>query len=259
MKNDLLGQVRDHLRGERADDAALEAVARGETGTETVAELELRAQDDREVAALVAASRPLGADVEARIAARVTAEAAPAKAGSRPTAPRPNVVSFARRVGIIAGPLALAAAVLLWVLAGRNGETARTLLPDYAVSATSDQTMRGVADPPSAALRLHVGDAPFEIVLRPATTAGVKVVAYAFAIAIGEGEPNPIEAKVEIAPEGGIRIRGRAGALVGAREVRIVIGVPTGAIKRFDDALARARDARSDASVRVITIPILRE
>ncbi len=253
MKNDLLGQVRDHLRGERADDAALEAVARGET----VAELELRALEDRELAALVAASRPLGADVEARIAARVTGEAAPAKAGSKPTAPRPNVVSFARRIGVIAGPLALAAAVLLWVLAGRNGATGPTLLPGYTVSATSDQTMRGVTDPPSAALRLHAGDAPFEIVLRPATTAGAKVVAYAFAI--GEGEPNPIEAKVEIAPEGGIRIRGRAGALVGAREVRIVIGVPTGSIKRFDDALARARDARSDASVRVITIPILRE
>jgi hypothetical protein len=125
------------------------------------------------------------------------------------------------------------------------------------VSASSDQTMRGPAEPASNRLRLHSGDAPFEIVVRPATTSGGKVVAYVFAI--GEGEPNPVEANVEIAPEGSIRIKGRTRALDGAREVRIVIGVAQESIKRFDDALVRARDGKSDASVRVVTLPIVRE
>ena len=104
---------------------------------------------------------------------------------------------------------------------------------------------------------LHAGDAPFEIVLRPATSAGAKVVAYAFAI--GEGDPNPIEAKIEVASEGSVRIRGRAGALQGAREVRVVVGSANDSIKRFDDALSRARDGKGDAYVRVLTIPITRE
>lgn len=166
--------------------------------------------------------------------------------------------SFARRVATVAGPLALAAAVLLWVLAGRDGEAGSAVVPDYAVSASSDQAIRGPADTiPSPRLHLRAGATPFEIVLRPATTAGTKVVAYAFAI--GEGEPNPIDAKVELAPEGSIRIRGRARALDGAREVRVVIGTANDSIKRFDDALTRARDGKGDAHVRVVTVPITRE
>jgi hypothetical protein len=149
----------------------------------------------------------------------------------------------ALRLALVAGALALAA-VLFWVIAGRNGETGRSPLPDY------------VAASPSS-LRLHAGDAPFEIVVRPATMPATKVVAYAFAI--GEGEPNPVEAKVEIAPEGSIRIRGRARALERAREVRVVVGVAEQSIKRFDDALARARDGTSDASVRVVSVPIVRD
>lgn len=260
-EDDVLGQVRDHVRSERADDAALEAVARGEVGSEAVAELERRAAEEPEVAAMLASSRPLGADVEERIAARVglrsgRAAVKPA-AAARPGGP--VVRSLARRVAVFAGPLALAAAVLVWVMAGRNGEPGHALLPDYAVSATSDQTMRGpAADPtPAAGLRLHAGDAPFEIVLRPATRAGTRVVAYAFAI--GEGEPNPIEAKVEIAPEGSIRIRGRARALQGAREVRVVVGTANDSIRRFEDAVTHARDGKGDASVRVLTVPITRD
>ena len=256
-EDDVLAQIRDHVRRERADDASLEAVARGETRTPPVAELERRAGTDPQAAALLAASRPLGAAVEERIAARVVLEAEPAKVEPKASA-KPKVVPFARRLAVVAGPLALAAAVLIWVLAGRNGETARALLPDYAVSASSDQAMRGPGDTaPSTGLRLHAGDAPFEIVVRPATSAGRKVVAYAFAI--GEGEPNPIDAKVEIAPEGSIRIRGRARALDGAREVRVVIGVANESITRFEDALTRARDGKSDASVRVLAVPITRE
>jgi hypothetical protein len=156
-----------------------------------------------------------------------------------------------RRIAIVAGPLALAAAVFVWVAGGRDGDSARAPVPDYALAAISDP-----ADTNLSRLRLHAADAPFEIALRPAAPAG-KVVAYAFAM--GEGEPNPIEANVEIAPDGTIRIRGRARALEGAREVRVVIGTAQESIKRFDDALARARDGKSDAKVRVLTVAIVRD
>lgn len=261
-EDDVLARVRDHVRSERADDASLEAVARGETATPAVLELERRSGEDPEVAALLAASRPLGAAGEERIAAHLAPRAAPAKAEPAKVKPRaiakPNVAFFARRAVVVAGPLALAAAVVLWGLAGRKGEAGRALLPDYAVSASSDQAMRGPADTAaSTRLRLRPGDAPFEILVRPATAAGGKVVAYAFAI--GEGEPNPIEAKVEVAPEGSIRVRGRSRALEGAREVRVVIGIANESIARFEDALTRARDGKSDAFVRVLSVPITRE
>lgn len=249
-EDDVLGQIKEHVRAERSDDVALEAVARGET----VEALEGRAAEDAEVAALLAASRPLGAAVEERIAARI----APASRPVTRATPKTNVVPFARRLAMVAGPLALAAAVLLYVVAGRDGQSGLALLPDYAVSASGDQTMRGPAPAVSTnALRLHAGDAPFEIVARPATTAGTKVVAYVFAI--GEGEPSPVDAKIKISPEGSIRIQGRARALQGARELRVVIGVAEGSIKRFDDALGRASNGKSDASVRVFTVPIVRD
>lgn len=154
---------------------------------------------------------------------------------------------------IRAAPVAVAAAVLVYfaLVAGRSAQDGRAPLPEYGVAASGDPSTHG----PGLTLR-HGADA-FEIVARPASAvsdAGAKVVAYGFAI--GEGEPNPIDAKVEA--DGAIRIRGRARALEGAREVRIVVGA-TGDFARYDDALAKARDGKSDAHVRVIVVPITRE
>ena len=169
-----------------------------------------------------------------------------------------QTLSFSRRFAVLAAAFAVAGAVLVYVVAGRRGEHGGTLLPDYAVAASSDQTMRGAVEPTRAALTLRGGaEGSFEIVARPSTTAGAKVVAYAFAM--GEGEPNAVDAKIEIAPEGSVRIRGRGRALQGAREVRVVIGTASDSIARYDDALARARDGKSDAHVRVLVVPITRE
>lgn len=272
MKEDeVLAQVRDHVRAERADDAALEAVARGEAGTEVVAALEARAGGDEEAAALLAASRPLGDDVIARIAknaapapasapARAPAPAsAPASASAPARAPAPasapaKVVPLTRRVARFAAPLALAAAVVLY-LGLREPSPSGALLPAYSVVAGGPKEMRG-ADDASSTLVLRGGpDAEFELLARPATTTS-KVVAYVFAI--GEGEPNPVDAKIEIAPEGAVRVRGRARALEGAREVRIVLGTATDSITRYEDALTRARSGASDAKVRVLVVPISR-
>lgn len=178
-----------------------------------------------------------------------------------------KVALFARRAPIYVGAAALAAALLLYV-AFREPALSGPLLPEYSVAASETET-RGTADaqaapPPPAppapaappALVLRGGkDADFEIVARPATAAK-KVVAYAFAI--GEGEPNPIEATIEVAPEGAVRIRGRARALEDAREVRVVLGIANDSIERYEDALSRARDGKSDAKVRVLVVGITR-
>ena len=233
MKDDdvreALSRVRDHVRAERA-------------------------AHDREAAALVDASRPLGAEVEERIAARVSPKPkVDARAGADPKPGR--VLAFVRRNAVYVAPLAVAAAVLVYL--GR-GETNHANLPEYSVVATSEKEMRGAdqAATPQAQLELRGGtDAVFELVVRPATSVPVKVVAYVFAI--GEGEPNAVDAKVEVAPEGAVRINGRARALTGAREVRVVLG-PASDFKRYEDALSHARDGKSDGQVRVLVVPIVR-
>ena len=257
---DALSLVRDHVRAERADDAALEALAGGDESSPLAVKLVERAANDREAAALVDASRPLGADAEERIAARLSPKpsvtaSAPADP-ARAAAPKPGrVLAFVRRNAVYAAPLAVAAAVLVYV--GR-GDPTHASLPDYSVAATSEKEMRGadVAAAPHTQLELRGGtDAVFELVVRPATTVPIKVVAYVFAI--GEGEPSAVDAKIEIAPEGAVRINGRARALAGAREVRVVVG-PASDFKRYEDALARARDGKSDGQVRVLVVPIVR-
>lgn len=280
----VLALVRDHVREQRADDPALEAIARGDDAAQAAAVRSLREraeQGDDVARAMVDACAPLGSDVLDRIADKVGAPAraagpadavgpgaaiATATARKEPPAPARSgrVLAFARRAAIVAAPLAVAAAVFL--LAGsRSTESGGFPLPEFAITASGEKEMRG-ADAPAASV-LHVRGAPdatFEILARPATSiGGARVIAYAFAI--GEGEPNPIDAKVEIAPEGSVRIRGRVRALMGAREVRVVLagvgdsGAPSDSIKRYEDALVHARDGKSDAQVRVLVVKIVRD
>ena len=96
--------------------------------------------------------------------------------------------------------------------------------------------------------------APFEVVMRPASPAP-KIVVYAFGI--GDREPNPLDAPIDLLPDGGVRLTGSSRSLAGAREARIVIGTAS-SIHRFDDALARAKSGSSDASIRVVTLAIER-
>lgn len=289
----VLALVRDHVREERADDAALEAIARGDDGAQAAAVRALREraeQGDDVARAMVDACAPLGTEVLERIAheaegptraAAAPASAAPASAAASAPAAAPSavpaatkeaparagsgrVLAFARRAAIIAAPLAVAAAVF-FVFGSRSTESGGAALPEFAITASGEKEMRG-ADAPAASV-LHVRGAPdatFEILARPSTSVGgARVIAYAFAI--GEGEPNPVDAKVEIAPEGSVRIRGRVRALMGAREVRVVLagvgdsGAPSDSIKRYEDALVHARDGKSDAQVRVLVVKIVRD
>ena len=153
--------------------------------------------------------------------------------------PKSNVV---RRAALGSVVLLLALVAYLRFGPGHAAEPS-TPIPDYTASV--------------AALHVRAGNEPFEIVVRPGAPAP-RVVAYAFGI--GEQEPNPIDATIELLPDGSIRIRGAARALAGARAARVVVGTASAdSIRRFDDAVARARDGRSDASIRVLTVPIVRD
>lgn len=232
------------VREEQAHDTALVDVARGARAPASVGE-EPREEDVR---AMAEASRPLGEAFEAKVAARAVAALAPAEQ------PRPRSLAL-RRVARYAGPLALAAAVLVYVGA-RRGPDGEPTLPDYAVTARGDQTMRG--DEPVRDARLRVaGDAStFEIVLRPAVVASGRIEAWVFTVAEPAGEPAPLAADVEVSPQGAVRIRGRGAALANARDVRVVLA-PEGAAK-LAAAASRARSGTSDARVRVVVVPVER-
>lgn len=166
--------------------------------------------------------------------------------------------AWKRHLVTAAGPLALAAAMIVYVT-GRSGPGAPPL-PAYTVTATVDQAASAEGQG-AARLRLARAGAKgarFEIVLRPATPPEGKVVAYAFTFDAPDAEPAPLDARVELAPEGVIRLSGAGRALEGARELRVVVGEPA-AIGKFVDAAARAAANATDADVRVVTVPIDRD
>ncbi len=154
-------------------------------------------------------------------------------------------MKLGRRAKILMALLAAAAAVAVYAGPGRRA-AGHPPLPAYAV----------------ARFELAPGrDAPFEIDATPAAPVTTKLVAFAFAFAgatgAGDSEPNAVDAKVEIAPDGAVRVKGRGRALEGSREVRVVLGAATD-FKRYEDAVAAARAGASDGQVRVLVVPIVR-
>jgi hypothetical protein len=269
-EEDVLTRIGAHAREEQKDDARFERVARGTADEAELAELERAAAVDPELAMRLEGSRPLEGRVIERIAAR--AAAARTTRAAKPSEvvttkpvtterPHENVHSlrgrWRPRLMTGAGAVALAAAMLLYVMAGPNGGSSEPELPSYTVTATGEQAMRGPAEP-SKRLRVGSGkDARFELVLRPATAPGTKIVAYGFSMmATGDApDASPLDAKIEVAPEGAVRITGRSRMIEGAREIRVVIGAPA-SIGKFDDAAARAKLGKSDPQVHVVVIPV---
>jgi hypothetical protein len=152
--------------------------------------------------------------------------------------------AFLRRRGAL---LAVVAAVLAGVGHMSRDGASPAALPGYAIAS--------VGSAPGSLELVSGPSSTFELVLRPTARVPTKVVTYVFAI--GEGEPNAVDAKVEVTPEGEVRITGRTRALAGAREVRVVLGAATD-FKRFEDALSRAREGTNDDRVRVVVVPIVR-
>jgi hypothetical protein len=166
-----------------------------------------------------------------------------------------KMIPFRRRMIPYGAPLALAAAVLLFVMT-RTGESGPQL-PGYAVTATGEQAMRGDT---AKSTRLHLAKGQagrFELVARPETAVGdAKVVAYAFAMI--DGEPTALDAKVDVSKDGAVRITGESRLIGTANELRVVVGTPE-AIGKYEGALDRAKSGSGDSRVRVLSIAIDRD
>lgn len=248
MKEDeLLSLIRDHVRAEREEHDSLEKIARGEVSAEEIAELEQLAQSDASIATGLAAAKPLDDDAVERISMRVTKERPRASGISRAPA---SVVPLWRRAAVIVGPLAMAAAVLLYVTMRAPGGD----LPGYQISASAEQTMRGSTETSGALVLSGASGATFTILARPDTAAASVVTAQVFAVR-GDDVRKVEGVAVETAEAGSARITGGTSSLDGASEVRVVLSA-----KALDEATAqaRAKEMRSDAGVRVLRVAIVR-
>ncbi len=212
------------------DEELLEAVgaAAREEDAKALRELEEIASGGDE------AARPLDDAARARIAARLAkaterksgdakrAKANDAKANDDP----PTRVVFLRRAAWIVAPLAMAAAVLLWI--GRGGGPIAAL-PEYELALVGgDQTTRATpAQLRGDTLRVRAG-ARVQISARPATKPDGEVAARAFLIE--GGAARVWEVPIEISPEGAARISGDASAIFpspsGDWDVVLALGRP---------------------------------
>jgi len=236
--DDILARLRAHVREERKDDSDFERVARGDADPRGDGSLE--------------AARPLDVAAASRIAAKVAA-----LNGTTSSARGARVVPLRRKLVAWGGPVALAAAVVLFVAARREGEDATAPeLPTYGLTARGEQEMRG--DPERGA-KLRLGRAAasaYEIVMRPsAAVPDARIVAWAFAME--DRGPTQLDARIEISSDGAVRIRGDAKELRGAREIRVLIGTPE-SIGTYDEALSRITNLRNDVHARLLVVAIER-
>lgn len=264
-QEDVVTALREEVRHDRDRVSALERVASGAASADELADLETRASSDARLARELEAAKPLGPDTEARIAARLL-ESAPAKKPSAPPSKAvvkevakttSNVVPFRRRLGQLAAPLAVAAALLLYFTTrGPASSELGVDLPTYAVAAAGEKEMRSA---PDESTRIVVSNAPaarFELVARPAHAidGDAKVVAYPFVVR-GADVASLDDVKVDVSKDGAVRITGASRELQNATAVRIVVGT-TPAIAKFDHALERARTGKGDKRVLVLTVPV---
>jgi hypothetical protein len=156
---------------------------------------------------------------------------APAPAPDVPTNVRALSLAAPRRprrafVGMIAGGLALAAAVSLVVLR----RPAPGELPAYALSWSGGEgSVRG--EPPAETPALRRGT-PFVIALRPASPAGAVEVR---AFLVQGARVTPLDVEARVSPDGAVRLTGRIGDGValtpGDAEIAVVIARPEAAEK----------------------------
>jgi hypothetical protein len=217
-----------------------------------VARVGAHIREERDLTPDPEAAKPLGDEAVDRIVVRLSSEKRPAVLAPRPA----KVLAFPRWARTYAAPIAVAAAVVLFV-ATRDHGAEGPALPGYGITASGEQTLRGDA-PKTTVLRIGKAAASrFEIVLRPDTSVGdAKIVAYAFVM---EGaEPAALDAKVEVSKEGSVRITGDARVLGSSNEIRIVLATPESA-GGFVAAADRAKSGRGDERVKVLAVTIERE
>jgi hypothetical protein len=239
--DDLLKRLGDAARTEQDEDPRWERYALGTATAAERAALEALEGDDARTKR--EAYRPLDDAALDRIAARIApvtpartaAERTPAViasvASSAATVAR-GPASWFRRVGVIAGPLVLAAGIALFL-----ATPSASPLAHYEVTASGgEQAMRAPA-PASSVLHVGAHDARVELVVRPAS--GERdVEAHAFAVRGDSVEPWTSTS--ETSAEGAVRITGTSASLAGASQIRVVVGHPQ-ALGDASDQLEKAR------------------
>jgi hypothetical protein len=215
--DDVLRELGQIARDERVDgerDPRWQRLASGELSAEEDAALRRAAEADPELAELYEAYRPLGADVKATIAARVTPLVA------RADVARTGVVRRGpwRVAALVAIPLAAAAAVAIWLSTSRRDDAKVAVVespaPDYALTVTGgDRVLRGSsALSPDAPAELRA-DSRLEIVLRPSGAVTSPPIVRAFLVQ--NGESRAWDPPMQRSADGAARVAGAAGDLLG--------------------------------------------
>lgn len=205
---------------------AYERVARGDASSR-----DEDAVTDREV---LEGLRPLGPELEASIAATLAERAAP---------PR-RARSWSRRAASIGAALLLAAGVALVLRPSREGA-----LPSYTVDVPALATMRGPGDapPPGGACAVRAGSrGEIELTLTPERAVRDEVGVRAY---LQRGaELVDAAPRVERSPDGAVRLTVPRTALLGASELRLVVGLPSA----LDAAPQRAREGGAGPGWQVV-------
>lgn len=165
-------------------------------------------------ASVRAVGEPLDDAAKARIAEKILAmRAARAPAGNVV----PGPARWFRRFGPAAALAAAAAAAALFLL--RPGPAP---IPEYTVSASGVKDLRGDTAP-TAALRVRPGSF-IDVVVRPASSVSGPIAAHSYVVR--DGAYSVFAGPTQIAPSGAIHITGPSAPLLGASELRVVVGRP---------------------------------
>jgi len=199
----------------RLRDAGLQRLVEGTLPADELQELQRRAQHDPELAeALKLFALPSAAQDQAMPDA-VVATLSFASAGQHDLA-RARARRSVRGLTMWAPALAVAAAVAIFVVVGRNAPPGEAL-PAYSVTVQGGEApVRGAA-PSTESLRL-MQDAPVETILRPQTTVAYPVAVSGYARFPSDGPWVPLTVSFEIGQTGAMRLAANVSSLLPDRK-----------------------------------------
>jgi hypothetical protein len=253
MSNDdeFLRLVAVRARALRADDAALEAVARGELAQEAITLTDEWSGEER--IALSEACLPFGQAYVDTLVARVRKESS---AGARRHVVSGLVRTVKRPPAVIVS-LALAAAIALVTATSlRERDDA---LPEVTLRIRSQNSWRSEApsDDPRA-IQLASPLARFEVLLRPEKAVPTPIRARAYLVLSDRRVVPAVESvTIDVSADGAVRLRGDGSALDQAVALRVVLG----RVRGWSDADAfdcARTDPCSVRSARMVHIDINR-
>lgn len=160
----------------------------------------------------------------------------------------PGPASWFRRIGPPAALTAAAAAAALFLL--RPGPSP---IPEYTVTASGAKDLRGDTAP-TAALVVRPGSF-VDIVARPASAVSGPMAVHSYVVR--DGAYSVFAGPTQVAASGAIHITGPSAPLVGASELRIVVGRPD--VLGLDPVDKAHQKGASDRGWQTLSLPIQSE